>query len=250
MTTPLSFVTHFTVIIDIQTKRRYHHHYPCCHQCWNHIYLHQVLMAEITSIHFKDHFVLLPPSPILATPALPLEPWTAHILAMYAAAVSVTTSFLVSPTQPQGLGAGNSHQPALLVVVRVSSGDTLANWPFSSVELLAAGVLSSPNYPGHYSHKTRMTHRIGVEQGLLMNLQFTYFDTEKCCDHLKITDGDGTVLMRASGNSLPMPTNISSTSNVINILFTTDSGVSRKGWSFSWSAVTPGGPTTSLQIAI
>ena len=168
---------------------------------------------------------------------------------MNAAVASVRMSSHVSPTQPQGLDAGNRHHLAH-AVVRVSSGDTLVNWSFSSVELHAgAGVITSPNYPGQYSNLVRMQDRIQVEQGLAIMLQFTYFQTEKCCDHLTITDEDGTVLMHASGNSLP--TNISSASNVINILFTTDHSNTLKGWSFSWSAVTAGGPTTTyLQITV
>ena len=79
-----------------------------------------------------------------------------------------------------------------------------------------------------------------MEEGLVITLQFTDFSTEQGADWLTITDGDGTALMaKTSGYSLP--TNISSRTNVINVLFTTDHSLTRKGWSFSWNAVTPGG---------
>ena len=90
-----------------------------------------------------------------------------------------------------------------------------------------------------------------MEQGLILSLQFTAFDIEEpdyeydydslTCpyDHLTITDGDGTTLMEKScGNSLPAA--IRSTSNIVNLLFSTNGVNSYSGWSVSWSAVTPG----------
>ena len=89
-----------------------------------------------------------------------------------------------------------------------------------------------------------MTETIKVKQGLILSLQFTAFDIEpafqsSCNDHLTITDGDGTTLMEKScGNSLPA--DIRSTSNIINLVFSTDGSSAYSGWSVSWSAVTPG----------
>ena len=97
-----------------------------------------------------------------------------------------------------------------------------------------------------------------MEEGLIISLQFTAFDIEAeydydydtyeydyesfTCpyDHLTITDGDGTTLMEKScGNSLPAA--IRSTSNIVNLLFSTDNyDAGHSGWSVSWSAVTPG----------
>ena len=74
----------------------------------------------------QDHSVLLPTCQLLASPALPLEPWTAPILVMIAAATGVKRPSLVSPTQPLGTESGKRDQFALLVAAvapRVSSGD-------------------------------------------------------------------------------------------------------------------------------
>ena len=88
-----------------------------------------------------------------------------------------------------------------------------------------------------------------------MSLQFTAFDIESdstCAyDHLTIMDGDGTTLMEKScgstsdgnvvigreniGSSLPPA--IRSSSNTINLMFTTDVRGTRTGWSVSWRAV-------------
>ena len=74
-------------------------------------------------------------------------------------------------------------------------------------------------------------------------LQFTAFNIEshsKCAyDYLTITDGDGTALKeKACGSTLP--TNVTSTSNVVNLFFKTNAAGTGNGWSVSWSAVTQG----------
>ena len=76
-----------------------------------------------------------------------------------------------------------------------------------------------------------------------MALQFTAFNLEagSTCgyDFLDITDGDGTTLMgKTCGDSLP--NNITSWSNVIKMVFSTDGSQQRDGWSVSWSAISPG----------
>ena len=127
---------------------------------------------------------------------------------------------------------------------------------------LATGEVTSPNYPNNYPNGLLKTDTIQVEQGLVLSLQFTAFDiytnyiyngSPVCTDHLSITDGDGTMLMEKScvfnkayvviggestGSSLPP--DITSTSNIVNLVFSTDGRTTSPGWSVSWSAVTPG----------
>ena len=132
---------------------------------------------------------------------------------------------------------------------------------------LCTGVATSPNHPENYPNNLEKTQTIQVEQGLIIYIQFTAFSVGKrypssTCgrDHLTIMDGDGTTLMEKScgettslsnyggsvivggqiiGSSLPAA--IRSTSNVVNLLFSTDSyDGGNSGWSVSWSAVTPG----------
>ena len=84
---------------------------------------------------------------------------------------------------------------------------------------------------------------IQVEEGLIISLQFTAFNIESdsTCryDHLTITDGDGTTLMEKSCGTT-IPADIRSTSNIVKLVFSTDSSYSYSGWSVNWSAVTPG----------
>ena len=77
-----------------------------------------------------------------------------------------------------------------------------------------------------------------------MNLHFTgvfNLENHKVCkyDYLTMTDGDGTTLMgKTCGTSLP--NNVTSTSNVIKMVFRTDNINPKEGWSLSWRAVLPG----------
>ena len=73
-------------------------------------------------------------------------------------------------------------------------------------------------------------------------------------------DGDGTTLMGKScgptidstivigGNTMEsfLPPTIISTSNVVNVIFTSDLSATLPGWSLSWSAVTPGESQATL----
>ena len=82
-----------------------------------------------------------------------------------------------------------------------------------------------------------------MEKGLIVSLQFTAFDIQHhytCLyDHLTITDGDGTPLMERNFEE-GLPPAITSTSNIVKVLFVTNAEDTAPGWSFSWIAATPG----------
>ena len=100
---------------------------------------------------------------------------------------------------------------------------------------------------------------IEVEEGLILSLEFSAFNIHSsssgsCNDHLTITDGDGTTLMEKScgsnyngyiyigGQSISssLPAAITSRSNMIKVVFSTDGSGRESGFSLSWTAVTPG----------
>ena len=134
---------------------------------------------------------------------------------------------------------------------------------FSSETFSLIGIVTSPNYPNNYPDRLDNTELVQVEQGMILSIEFVAFDIDfdpvlcdlNCnCDHLTITDGDGTILMsktcgsssngsaifegRLIGSSLPPL--IISRSNSISIGFKTGSLGSKSGWSISWKAVLPG----------
>ena len=126
-----------------------------------------------------------------------------------------------------------------------------------------SGIVTSPNYPDNYPDRLEKTELVQVEQGMILSIEFFAFDIDfdpvlcdlNCnCDHLTITDGDGTTLMgkscgstsnstaifegRLIGSSLPPA--IVSRSNSISIVFKTGSLGSKSGWKVNWKAVAPG----------
>ena len=105
-------------------------------------------------------------------------------------------------------------------------------------------MVTSPNHPNKYPNDLQQTNTIEVEEGLIVEMQFTAFDVEyesRCrYDYLTIKNGDGTTLMeKTCGSSLP--TAVTSTSNIVEVFFHTDNyDDSNSGWRLTWRAVTPG----------
>ena len=140
--------------------------------------------------------------------------------------------------------------------------------------MVFTGVVTSPNHPANYPDSLERTQTLQVEEGLILSLQFIAFNIEResiyhsdmeyksAClyDHLTITDGDGTTLMGKScgstsdgnivieGESIfksigsSLPANVTSRSNMVNLIFSTNVYNAKSGWNVSWTAVTPGKP--------
>ena len=125
------------------------------------------------------------------------------------------------------------------------------------------GVLTSPDYPSNYPNSLDMTESLQVESGKVLRMEFTFFAVEhvqsRCShDYVKVTDGDGTVLMdnscgysnRSSTSSdYFLPPNITTRTNTVNIIFHTNSYTSNVGWSLNWTALAPG-LSPSLNICL
>ena len=155
-----------------------------------------------------------------------------------------------SLTKSLGLDAGSQHFALKkAVAAKVSGGNFFLLLPLLECKLVVgAGGFSSPGYPGKYPDNLEKPDAVQVKQGLILELQFTAFEIECKYDHLTITDADGTTLMEKSCGSI-MPANITSTTNIINALFSSTSvqlylGDRRNdamtGFNVSWRAVEPG----------
>ena len=88
-----------------------------------------------------------------------------------------------------------------------------------------------------------------------MSLNFSAFNVElngvSCKDSVKIIDGNGTTLMAETcggssyGNLIvggqsensSLPAFVQSTSNVVNLIFTSSGSYTTTGWNLTWSAV-------------
>ena len=106
-------------------------------------------------------------------------------------------------------------------------------------------MVTSPNYPCNYPNKLNRTTTITAREGMVVELEFTAFNTESGLDTLTILDNDGTVLSQErSGDCLPPK--MWSRTNVVHLQFVTDGSDTRTGWSANWTSVTPTGYKSNL----
>ena len=94
-----------------------------------------------------------------------------------------------------------------------------------------------------------------MREGSSVSLNFTAFNLElngnSCKDSVTIIDGNGTTLMAETcggssyGNiivggqseNLTLPAVVQSTSNVVNLIFTSSESFATSGWNLTWAAV-------------
>ena len=135
-----------------------------------------------------------------------------------------------------------------------------SGWSLKWKAVFSRGVLSSPNFPEKSPKNFEKNYTIEAEQGQILSLSFTSFkivfdyyyeyDIDDELDysspicttsHLKITDGDGTTLMKELCGFLTdhIPPVITSRTNVVKVHFT--NGDSKDAyWSLDWRAVSSG----------
>ena len=102
------------------------------------------------------------------------------------------------------------------------------------------GIVTSPNYPENYPNDFKRTYTITVKEGMVVELEFTAFNTYSGSDTLTILDNDGTVLSKErSGDCLPPK--MWSRTNVVHLQFVTDISDTKTGWSANWTSAAPTG---------
>ena len=113
--------------------------------------------------------------------------------------------------------------------------------------VLSTGVVTSPNYPCNYPNKLNQAETIIAKEGMVVDLEFTAFQTEWWYDKLEIQDNDGTILLLArDGSGLPPP--IRSRTNVVHLQFVTDGSSTRTGWSATWTSAKLTGENLQKQL--
>ena len=101
-------------------------------------------------------------------------------------------------------------------------------------------MVTSPNYPCNYPNKLNGTTTITAKEGMVVELEFTAFNTRSYWHTLTILDNDGTVLSKErSGDCLPPK--MWSRTNVVHLQFVTDVSLTSTGWSANWASVAPTG---------
>ena len=110
---------------------------------------------------------------------------------------------------------------------------------------LSTGAVTSPNYPCNYPNDFKRTYTITVEEGMVVELDITAFNTEPSYDTLTILDNDGTVLSKEINGDC-LPPKMWSRTNVVHLHFVTDGSGTRTGWSANWASVAPTGCTSNL----
>ncbi|XP_006816955.1 dorsal-ventral patterning tolloid-like protein 1 [Saccoglossus kowalevskii] len=102
------------------------------------------------------------------------------------------------------------------------------------------GIINSPNYPNNYPNNQYCYYYITVRDGMSVQLTFSEFDTEECCDRVIIYDGLTTSSAHMGtylGSTIP-PIIVSSGPDLM-VRFYSDSTVTKRGFHAYFNAVQP-----------
>ena len=107
---------------------------------------------------------------------------------------------------------------------------------------LFTGIVTSPNYPENYPNNLNWTTKITAQEGMVVELEFTAFNTRSGwdVDTLTILDNDGTVLSKEINGDC-LPPKMWSRTNVVHLRFVTSYYRTSTGWSANWASVAPTG---------
>ena len=112
---------------------------------------------------------------------------------------------------------------------------------------LSTGTVFSPNFPCNYPNTLNRTTTITAKEGMVVELEFTAFNTDSGDDTLTILDNDGTVLSREINGDC-LPPKMWSRTNVVHLQFVTNYFGTSTGWSANWASVAPTGWTSKTKM--
>jgi len=130
----------------------------------------------------------------------------------------------------------------LYITFTSDGSETYAGWEASyysagTILTSATGSLSDGSGESNYENDENSSWLIQVEDGNIIELNFTSFDTEEGFDFVKVYDGNSTTstsLGTFSGSSIP--DNITSSGNELFITFTSDENETYAGWEASYTS--------------
>ncbi|XP_071180845.1 adhesive plaque matrix protein 2-like isoform X2 [Mytilus edulis] len=101
----------------------------------------------------------------------------------------------------------------------------------SQCEMLFTETITSPDFPSTYTDNLNLAWTIDAGSRNRVEIRFTSFDLETCCDYVKVYNGASSSNLLGSYNGKNIPSNHITTGRYMYITFTTDSSVERKGFS-------------------
>ena len=116
-----------------------------------------------------------------------------------------------------------------------------ASYSSCSILTSASGTISSPNYPDSYNELASVCWIVSPPVGYVVTLSFNTFATEFNFDLVRVFDGNSTKsprLLSASGNTIP--SDVTSSSNAMLIVFSSDLGSVRPGFQATFNSILTG----------
>nr|XP_039257965.1 cubilin-like [Styela clava] len=128
-----------------------------------------------------------------------------------------------------------SYDSQMLIKMNSSDSDNSGNGFFKlkytfCENSVCSETVMSPNYPNEYPNMYSEIYSIEVPSGVVY-FEFKTFDTESCCDHLDIYDGNSvnsSLIVQLSGYREGF--NGQTTGRFLTMMFTTDGSVTRSGF--------------------
>ena len=163
----------------------------------------------------------------------------------------VNSATQVTASVPSGASTGR-----ITVTTAVGTGSSATNFTVDHINIGAnltacSGMIYDSGGPtGTYQDNEDLTSTLTPgTPGSLVRLVFSAFDTEGCCDNLKIYDGpdaSAPLLGTFAGNTLPGTITATNATGQLTLVFTSDGGVFKAGFAAAVSCFNPALPSATI----
>ena len=116
-----------------------------------------------------------------------------------------------------------------------------------TVNQCSGNFYDSGNVGGNYANNENSTRTICSNAGNCVRVTFTSFNTENCCDFLRIYDGPSAASpLIGTYNGATSPGVVTSSTGCLTFVFTSDGSITSSGWAATISCVACGAPPPCL----